>query len=229
MLVGTPSGVSLAPEGGAHQSVYTPLIGMGQPGLTAYEPAYVDELSEILRWGFAHMQDEKGGAVYLRLSTRPLAQPSRAMTEMLRDDVLAGAYWLEPPADDAELAVVACGAVLPDAIEAHRQLSEDLSGVGLLVVTSPDRLERDWRQAMLARTDCHIARLLSDLSQSAAMVSVLDGHPASLSWLGAVRQHRILALGVDRFGQSGDIPDLYRALGIDAEAIVSAAARLIAG
>ena len=75
ILVGTPSGVSLAPEGGAHQSIYTPLIGMGQPGLTAFEPAYVDELCEILRWSFEHLQAEDGGAVYLRLSTRPLDQP----------------------------------------------------------------------------------------------------------------------------------------------------------
>ena len=68
----TPSGVSLAPEGGAHQSIYTPLIGMGQPSLTSFEPAYVDELTEMLRWSFEHMQDEDGGSVYLRLTTRPL-------------------------------------------------------------------------------------------------------------------------------------------------------------
>ena len=80
ILVGTPSGITLAPEGGAHQSVYTPLIGMGQPGLTSFEPAYVDELCEILRWSFEHLQDEDGGAVYLRLSTRPLEQPVRALT-----------------------------------------------------------------------------------------------------------------------------------------------------
>jgi pyruvate dehydrogenase E1 component len=227
LLVGTPSGVSLAPEGGAHQSIYTPLIGMGQPGLTLFEPAYVDELSEILRWSFNHMQDAGGGSVYLRLSTRPLDQPSRAMSSSLREEVLAGGYWLEPPSHDCELAIIACGAVLPEAIEAHRQLSEDLPGAGLLVVTSPDRLERGWREAVQKRQDCQIAMLLSDLPQSAAMISVLDGHPATLSWLGSVRQHRILALGVDRFGQSGDIPDLYRTLGIDAEAIVAAAARLV--
>ena len=80
MLVATPSGLTLAPEGGAHQSIFTPLIGIGQPSLTVFEPAHVDELAEILRWSFEHLQDEHGGSVYLRLSTRPLAQPEREMT-----------------------------------------------------------------------------------------------------------------------------------------------------
>jgi len=230
ILVGTPSGVSLAPEGGAHQSIYTPLIGMGQPGLTSFEPAYMDELSEILRWSFEHLQEERGGSVYLRLSTRPIAQVARPMAPALRADVLAGGYWLEPPSAAADLAIVACGAVLPEAIEAHRQLSEDLESVGLLVVTSPDRLERDWRAALTSSAgDSHAERLLDRLPRTAGIVSVLDGHPATLSWLGAVKQHRVLPLGVDRFGQSGDIPDLYRVHGLDADAILGAAAKLVVG
>ena len=91
ILVATPSGLTLAPEGGAHQSVYTPLIGIGQPGLTAFEPAYVDELAEILRWSFEHLQDDDGGSVYLRLSTRPAEQPEREMTRELRSIRLEGA------------------------------------------------------------------------------------------------------------------------------------------
>ena len=87
MLVGTPSGVTLAGEGGAHQSIGTPLIGMAQDGLAAFEPAFVDELAVIMRWAFDYMQrdgeapdetparpwlrDRHGGSVYLRLSTRP--------------------------------------------------------------------------------------------------------------------------------------------------------------
>ena len=97
-LVATPSGLSLAPEGGAHQSVLTPLIGMGQPGLTMFEPAHVDELAEILRWSFDHMQADDGGAVYLRLSTRPIDQPERMLTPQLRAEIIAGGYWLITPA-----------------------------------------------------------------------------------------------------------------------------------
>src|SRR6185503_10940198 len=122
ILVGTPAGLSLAPEGGAHQSVFTPLVGMGQPGLTAFEPAYVDELCEMLRWSFEHLQADDGGAVYLRLSTRPIEQPQRALTDDLRSHVLSGGYWLIPPGANTDLAIVASGPVIVEALEAHRQI-----------------------------------------------------------------------------------------------------------
>jgi pyruvate dehydrogenase E1 component len=231
ILVATPAGITLAPEGGAHQSVLTPLIGMGQPSLTSYEPAYVDELTEIMRWAFEHIQADDGGSVYLRLSTRPLDQPQRALGDDLRRQVLDGAYWLVAPSERAELAIIACGPVVPEAIEAHQQIVEDLPGTGVLVVTSPDRLHRDWLRSQRGPMSAEggpsaIERLLGQLSDNARMVTVLDGHPAALSWLGAVRRHRVLSLGVDRFGQSGNIPDLYRAYKLDADAIVDAAARL---
>ncbi|HKT78982.1 MAG TPA: 1-deoxy-D-xylulose-5-phosphate synthase N-terminal domain-containing protein [Vicinamibacterales bacterium] len=227
ILVGTPSGVSLAPEGGAHQSVITPLIGISQPGLTAYEPAYVDELSEMLRWSFDHLQADNGGSVYLRLSTRPLSQPNRTMTSALREGILAGGYWLIEPDFDAELAIVACGAVVAEAIEAHRQIAEDVPGAGLMVVTSPDRLQKEWRDSMRTGAAApHVSELLAAIPAHAGLVSVVDGHPATLAWLGSVRRQRIVPLGVDRFGQSGDIPDIYHAYGIDADAIVAAAAYL---
>lgn len=221
MVVATPSGLTLAPEGGAHQSVITPLIGMGLPGLAYFEPAFVDELSTIMAWGFEHMQAEDGGSVYLRLSTRQLVQPQRAMDDALRAGIVAGAYWLRPPAPDAELAIVYAGAVAPEAIEAHRQILEDIPGAGLLAITSPDRLHAAWRADGAASP---ISSLLSRLAPNAALVTVVDGHPATLSWLGAVRRHRIRCLGVDHFGQSGDIPDLYRLHRLDVDAILDAAA-----
>jgi len=232
VLVGTPSGVSLAPEGGAHQSVFTPLVGIGQPSLTAFEPAYVDELCEIVRWSFEHLQAPDGGAVYLRLSTRHIRQPQRELTFENRREIIEGGYWLERPGPGAELAIVASGAVLPEAMEAHRQIVEDIPAAGLLVVTSADRLHRDWiasqRTAVPARpSPSHIERLLDALPAGAGLVTVLDGHSAALSWLGAVKGQPVVPLGVERFGQSGNIPDLYRAYGVDADAIVEAAARLI--
>jgi pyruvate dehydrogenase E1 component len=230
ILAATPSGVTLAPEGGAHQSVYTPLIGIGQPGLTAFEPVFVDELSEMLRWSFEHLQADDGGAVYLRLSTRPILQITRDFSDALRRDVIEGGYWLVPPADGAELAIVCSGAVLPEALEAHRLITEDMPRAGLLVVTSPDRLQNGWIRGQRARPferqPTHIEALLQPLAKGAGLVTVLDGHPATLSWLGAVRANPIISLGVDRFGQSGDIPDLYRVYGIDTAAIVDAVARL---
>ena len=227
MVVATPSGLTLAPEGGAHQSISTPLIGMGQDGLAYFEPAFVDELSTIMEWGFAHMQAPDGGSVYLRLSTRPIEQPRRSLDDAARRAIVAGAYWLAPPAPGAELAIVTCGAVAPDADAAHRAILEDVPGAGLLVVTSPDRLHADWRRANVEGSSArsHIARLLSPLAADAGLVSIIDGHPAALSWLGAVGGHRIEAMGVERFGQSGDIAELYRAYRIDTDAILDAAAR----
>ena len=229
ILVATPSGVSLAPEGGAHQSVITPLIGLGQPGLTAFEPAYVDELAEILRWSFEHIQSDGGGSVYLRLSTRPMDQPERELAPALRADIVEGGYWIVPPAPGTELALVACGPVVAEALEAHRQIVEDIPGAGLLVVTSAARLQKGWikhLQGSGAKSRPHVVRLLDPLPAGAGIVTVLDGHPATLSWLGSVRHHRVVPLGVDQFGQSGDIPDLYRAYGLDVDAILNAAARL---
>ena len=225
VLVGTPSGITLAPEGGAHQSVLAPLIGIGQPGLTAFEPAYVDELCEMMRWAFEHIQADDGGSVYLRLSTRPIEQRRREMTDSLRQEIVAGAYWLVEPTHDPEMAIVCCGSVIPEAIEAHKRICEDIAGAGLLVVTSAGELHRQWLRAARSNGDSHIERLLRRLPPTARLVSVLDGHPATLSWVGAVAGHRIVALGTEKFGQSGDIPDLYRVYHLDADAIVDAAAR----
>ena len=224
LLVATPSGLTLAPEGGAHQSIATPLIGIGQPGLTYFEPAFVDELQAVMGWAFAHMQRPDGGSVYLRLSTRPVEQPRRAMTDALADAITAGAYWLREPAA-GDVAVVAMGAIVPEAIAALARIGERTARAGLLVVTSPDRLHRDW---LKEGRRSHIARLLSSLARDAALVTVLDGHPLTLSWLAGVRGQRIAPLGVSAFGQSSDIPDLYREYAIDADAIAGAAADLLA-
>ena len=179
------------------------------------------------------MQAADGGSAYLRLSTRPLAQPQRAMTDGLAAEIVDGAYWLREPAPGAEFAIAYAGAVAPEALAAHEQILEDIPGAGLLAVTSPDRLHAAWRAANAVRrpdrTPAHVERLLSRLSPDAGLVTVIDGHPATLSWLGAVGRHRVRALGVDRFGQSGDIQDLYRLYGLDADAIVEAAASLCLG
>ena len=230
ILAGTPSGITLAPEGGAHQSVYQPLIGLGQPGLTMFEPTYADELAEIMRWSFEHIQDPDGGAVYLRLSTRPLQQPSRVLSSGDRTAIIDGAYWLVEPGAGTEVVLVMCGPVVSEVVEAHKEMSEDLPGLGILVVTSVDRLYHAWSSRQRQAPDSppsHVEMLLGALPRTAGLVTVVDGHPATLSWLGSVRQHRVFSLGVDRFGQSGDIDDLYRTYGLDTDAIINATARLL--
>ncbi|WP_460451450.1 transketolase [Alsobacter sp. SYSU BS001988] len=249
LLVATPSGVTLAPEGGAHQSIGTPLIGMAQDGLCAFEPAFVDELAVMMRFAFDYMQrdgegdpdettwlrDQTGGSVYLRLSTRPLEQPLRTMTPELARDVVNGAYWMRPPGPNASVVIAYQGVVAPEAIEATGLLAEDRRDVGLLAITSADRLNAGWQAAERARqrgmhdATSHIERLLSPLSRDCGIVSVLDGHPATLAWLGGVHGHRQKALGVEHFGQTGTIADLYRHHGIDANAIVHSAQAVSAG
>ncbi|HUA78245.1 MAG TPA: transketolase, partial [Acetobacteraceae bacterium] len=230
LLVSTPSGISLAPEGGQHQSINTPLIGMAADRLASYEPAHVDELAILLRHALAYMQQPDGSAVWLRLSTRQIPQPARDLDP---DAVIAGAHWVVPPAPGARIAIAYQGPLAPEAFSAFEAIHEDEPAAGLLAITSPDRLHAGWLAASRARRAgipdacAHIERILAPLAPNATLVSVLDGHPAAHSWLGAVRGQRIVPLGVEHFGQSGDIPDLYREYGIDADAILDACAQAL--
>ena len=242
LLVGTPSGVTLAPEGGAHQSFSTPLIGMAQDGLASFEPAFADELACIMEWAFAYMQrdgkkadgadwqrEAGGGSVYLRLSTRPIEQPRRSL-DQIRQGVIDGAYWLREPGPNCEVVIAYQGTVATEAIAAAGSLGEGRRDVGILAVTSADRLNAGWQAAQTARingrrTTSHIERLLAPIARDCLIVTVIDGHPATLSWLGSVHGHRVAGLGVEHFGQTGTVADLYRHFGIDRNSIL----RVIAG
>jgi pyruvate dehydrogenase E1 component len=232
LLVATPSGLTLGPEGGAHQSINSPLIGMGQPGLTYFEPAFADELALIMRWAFEHLQAADGGSVYLRLSTRSLRQIARADNHW-SEDALKGGYWLIPPSGPRDAAIAFTGAIAPEVLAAHAMLADDLPGLGLLMITSPDLLHRGWsarhadRWTGGSRAPAHAETLLDALADTAGLVTVIDGAPSTLSWLGAVRGMRVSPLGTDRFGQTGDLPDLYGRYRLDAEAIIDAVAELI--
>jgi pyruvate dehydrogenase E1 component len=237
MVAATPSGITLAPEGGAHQSIATPLIGMAQDGLASFEPAFVDELAVIMGFGFQHMQREggEGGSVYLRLSTRTIEQPQRIMTPDLQKAITDGAYWLREPGPNCQVVVAYSGAVAPEAITAVGLMAEDRRDVGLLAITSADRLNAGWTAACRARerglvhARSHIERLFEGLPRHCGIVSVVDAHPATLAWLGAVSGHRVRPLGVEHFGQTGSIADLYRHYGIDADAIIGAAQAIAPG
>ncbi|WP_088345868.1 MULTISPECIES: transketolase [Rhodomicrobium] len=248
MVVATPSGITLAPEGGAHQSIATPLIGMAQDGLASFEPAFADELAIIMRWGLDYMQrdgerganpanwlrDLSGGSVYLRLSTRPVEQPQRIMTPKLANDIINGAYWLREPGPNPAVVIAYTGVVAPEAIEAAGLLGEDRRDIGLLAITSADRLNAGWSAAQKAqdqgqRAVSHIETLLAPLPRDCGLVTIIDGHPATLAWLGAVCGHKVRSLGVEHFGQTGTIGDLYAHYGIDANAIIDAAERITPG
>ncbi len=249
IVVATPSGITLAPEGGAHQSIAQPLIGMAQDGLASFEPAFVDELAVILRFAFDYIQkdgdaaasernwlrDETGGSVYLRLSTRPVEQPQRAMTDELKQGIVDGAYWLRKPGPNAQVVVAYTGAIAPEAIQATGLMAEDRRDIGLLAVTSADRLNAGWTAAQRARerglshARSHIERLLDDVPprlrhrQRAGRTSGDVVVARRGAW------PRVRGLGVEHFGQTGSLPDLYRHYGIDSNAIIAAAQGLTAG
>ncbi|MGX9350580.1 1-deoxy-D-xylulose-5-phosphate synthase N-terminal domain-containing protein [Shimia sp. W99] len=240
ILVGTPSGVTLAPEGGAHQSVGSPLIGMSQDGLASFEPAFADELAVIMAWAFDYVQrdgegdpdertwlrDETGGSVYLRLTTNPIEQPGKRNDAVFRQGAIDGAYWLREPGPNCEVVIAYQGAVAPEAIKAAGMIGEERRDIGVLAVTSADRLNAGWTAAQRARSRgnrsarSHIETLMEPLPPHCRIVTVIDGHPATLSWLGGVQGHQTLPLGVEHFGQTGTISDLYRHHSIDAAAIV---------
>ena len=249
MVVATPSGITLGSEGGAHQSIAQPLIGMAQDGLAAFEPAFVDELATIMSFALDYMQrdgngerseenwlrDETGGSIYLRLSTRTIEQPQRQIDDVLRQSIIDGAYWLRKPGPNAEVVVAFMGAIAPEAIDAVGLMAEDRRDVGLLAVTSADRLNAGWTAAQRARergksyARSHVERLLEEVPSHCGLVTVLDGHPATLAWLGSVKGHRLRSLGVEHFGQTGTLGDLYRHYGIDANSIIAAANTLTQG
>jgi len=234
ILVGTPSGVSLSPEGGAHQSIKTPSIGIEQPGCVSYEPAFAIEVEWTLLEAISRMGRPGGSSSYLRLSTRPVDQTLAAVPsdpaarERRRRQVLAGAYTLRP-VKRPQVQLVGMGAMITEALEAADRLTESGVRAEVVCVTSPSRLF----EAMQARRGlCDAPAWILDqvfpAARSAPMVVVIDGHPHTLAFLSAVNQVPAVALGATRFGQSGNLDDVYRYQGIDTDSIVRAALDVIA-
>jgi len=230
VVAATPSGVSLSPEGGAHQSVITPGIGVTLPALAYYEPVFAQDVEWILLHGLRGLLDRRDGqSLYLRLSTRPIAQDlAPPPDEMLRDAVLRGAYRLldartQQGYDPARAVnVFAAGVMVPDALAAARRLGEDGVFASVIAVTSPDLLYRGLRAPRP-----YVETLVTAEEEDVPIVSVLDGHSHTLGFLGGALGVTQLALGVDDFGQSGTRGALYRHYGIDADAIVAAARTLL--
>src|SRR4051794_30775766 len=224
ILVGTPSGVTLGPEGGAHQSVITPSIGIEQPGCVAWEPAFGQDLEWALLHALSRLGRQDGAAAYFRLSTRPIDQALQCGT---REEVLAGGYRLRA-ADAPGVVIAVMGALVPEAIAAADVLAEEAgAAVEVVCITSADLLFRSFQaRSGLAEGDPAVVERL--FGHRAPIVTLLDGHPHTLAFLGALAP-AIACLGVQQFGQSGDIGELYEHHQIDAESVVGAALDLLDG
>lgn len=229
VLVGTPAGVSLASEGGAHQSVKTPSIGIEQPGCLSYEPAFAVEVEWTLLHCLSRLGRVDGGSSYLRLSTRPVRQELAAIPsdpaarERRRRQVLAGAYTLRPAGTPA-ICIVAMGAMVTEAVEASERLKRQGLETEVVVVTNPGLVFSALQARMgLSASPTWILDQVFPADRAAPMVTVLDGHPHTLAFLPAINGVRSAALGVSTFGQAGDLRAVYRHHRIDADAIVSSA------
>ena len=235
IFAGTPSGLTLCREAGAHQSFLTPLLGIGVPHLLSYEPAYAAELDVILCWALRQLADRQHGeSVYLRLTTKALPQETPADTPAWRRQVLAGGYWLRDYRQQPDYArqprvhLFASGVLLAEALAASTAALEDGIYANVINITSADRLFRDWMAwCRGTRQPLYLHELLPPPERHVAAVSLLDGHPLALAWLGNVLHAPLRALGVTAFGESAALPDLYHKHRLDADAVLGAITHLL--
>jgi pyruvate dehydrogenase E1 component len=234
ILVGTPSGVTLAPEGGAHQSIITPSVGLEQPGCVCWEPAFGQDFEWALLQTCSQLGRPGGTSAYFRLSTRPIDQALAAVPEdpagrsARRHAVLSGGYRLREAEGRVDVTLVGVGAIMPEVVGAAAELASGGIAADVICLTSPGLVFRalQARQGLL-KADYLVLDELFPASRAAPIVTVMDGHPHTLAFLGAVRAVPIASLGVSDFGQSGDVQDLYEYFGIDVDTIVGAALDLI--
>ncbi len=237
IIAGTPSGVTLAPEGGAHQSSITPSVGLELPGIVAVEPAYARAVDWLLTDALRSLGEPGGQSRYLRLSTRPIDQKpfDDAVARLGEDDarasIIAGGYRLRESDVGVPIILAASGPVMPEVLKAAEILEDEGVAATVIDVTSQDRLFREWhdglrtaaRGATSPKLSAHFSTLIRVSERDAPIVTVHDASPHSMAWLGSVFGQRVVPLGVDRFGESGTITDLYEAMGFLPEQIVNSA------
>jgi pyruvate dehydrogenase E1 component len=230
IFAGTPSGVTLSPEGGAHQSAVTASLGVELPNLDFYEPCFAVEVEWALLEGLRQCCDrENGRSTYLRLSTKPIDQSllkpalERLGSAELERQALAGGYVIRPAVTgEPQVHLVTCGAMVPEVIAAAEVLEREGVGANVIHLLSPRRAFADWQQHRHDGNH-HLARLIPPEKRGAPIITVLDGASHALAWAGSVFGQRTISLGVDKFGQSGARSDVYRYMHIDIDSILATA------
>lgn len=229
ILVGTPSGVSLAAEGGAHQSIKTPSIGLEQPGCISYEPAFAIDVEWTLLASLARLGRPGGTSAYLRLSTRSVDQSLAAVPhdpaarERRRRQVVAGGYPLRR-SEHPQVHIAAMGVLATEALAAADRLEQAGIAADVTCITSPGLLFAALRARQgHGAAETWILDQLFPHDRATPMVTVLDGHPHTLAFLATIQQVRSTNLGVAQFGQVGSLEEVYRYHGLDTDSIVRAA------
>lgn len=245
IVVGTPSGVTLASEGGIHQSILTPSIGTELPEIDFYEPCFGQELEWVLMDALEKVR-RRERSTYLRLTTKPVDQDlftlpdDPAEQEDLRRQVLQGVYRMVDARNEGDyrpgenvIHLFASGSMIPEAKSALDRLRSEGVHVNLFNVTGPGPLYQNFNDAIRAASEGEgdgiglLGTVIPEEEREAPVVTVVDGHPHALAWIGGALGLRVWPLGVAGFGQSGNIPDVYRHHHIDAESIAATCRRAL--
>jgi pyruvate dehydrogenase E1 component len=236
IVAGTPAGITLSSEGGAHQSSITPSVGLELPGIVQTEPTYARALEWLLLEGVRDLSEVSGSSLYIRMSTRPIDQSpiddaGRRIGETeLRRQIVAGGYRLVEPGSGETLIVAASGPVMPEVLAAADLLADEGVASVVLDITSLNRLYSGWADSFSSATRAsampdgagHLERLILPDERSAPILTVHDAASHSMAWLGSVFGQRVVPIGVDRFGESGTIEELYEAFGMLPHQIMTA-------
>ena len=227
ILVGTPSGVTLSHEGGAHQSIITPNIGISQPNLTYYEPSFADELNFLFFWALEHIQKKDGTSIYFRLSTKKLIQPNRKLSKKDQIEIVSGCYWLEAPKTKNPIILICTGVIVGEVEKMRKEIIDEELDLGILIATSPDKLYEDWMNSKKNNSHSHIEKTLKSINRNSPIISIIDAHSSSLAWVGSVLGHKVYPMGINKFGQSGDLNEIYSYTNIDFKSIIDRIAKSI--
>ncbi len=228
ILIGTPSGITLSHEGGAHQSIITPNIGISQPNLIYYEPSYADEFNFLFFWALNFIQNKEGSSIYFRLSTKKLLQPNRKIDKLLQKDLINGCYWLKEPKSLNSIIIICTGVMIAEVEKSLEEIYHDEIDIGLLIAISPDKLYKDWEKSKYSGNISQIENKLKPFSnKTTGIITIIDGHSSSLSWIGGVLGHKIFPMGVNKFGKSGDLEEVYKYTNIDFKSIIDRLAKLL--
>ena len=214
IAVATPSGVTLSPEGGSHQGMLSPSIGMELPNIRYYEPTFARELEWILLESIRGIGTGEGESVFLRLSTKVIDQSlfndphDEADIIALRKAVLDGCYRMRTadPEADAIVNLFATGVMVPEALATIPLLEREGIGANVFSVTSPDMLHRRVRAAekeQVTGQDIGLydpTGLLEPHEVGSPVVTVIDGSPHTLAFIGSALDSPSINLGVDTFG-----------------------------
>ena len=173
------------------------------------------------------MQKKEGSSIYFRLSTKKLIQPERTLSQKNKQDIIKGCYWLYKPKTSQPIILICTGVMIGEVEKLKEEITEEEIDIGILIATSPDQLYSDWINSKNNNTSSHIKKILELYTRNTALITIIDGHSSSLAWIGSVLGHKVFPMGLNKFGQSGDLDEIYKYTNIDFKSIIDRIAKSI--